>query len=299
MLAAKTWTRVTKQKPCPICGKPDHCGYGETVVHCMRVPSEWPDKNGMGWFHRRGEQVLAEPFAKKSAPAKSDAQYAALWEPALRQRFINQVESIGRLAAILGVAHDALDMLRVGYDERERSWWFGERNAAGRYIGVNRRFEDGKKLCAVGSKRGLTYVDDWQDWPGPCYLVEGASDVAAGLTIGICVVGRPSNIGGAEYLALLLKEFQRPIVVLGERDKKRHEDLAEIMQRGHDEECLGCQRCWPGLRGMEVIAAGLRKQLKREIGMAFPADGSKDVRTWLNRQEAGSDLLEAWQQAMR
>jgi ferredoxin len=290
------WKRVSKSRPCIQCGKGDFCTFNETLglTRCMRLENDHPSPKG-GWIYRIDGTPRQPPRpTTPPPPAKTDAEYAAIWEPRCRARRINQNESIDRLATILGVARESLDLLRVGYDERERCWWMPERNHEGRIVGVNRRFEDGSKLCGVGSRRGLTFSDDWRDWPGPCHLVEGASDVAACLTIGLCAVGRPSNLGGAEYLAQLLAGFDREIIVLGERDKRPHDSLTPQMQVGHEEECMGCARCHPGLYGMEKTAEELRKRLKRSVSMAFPPGTAKDVRSWLNSQRDDVDLLELW-----
>lgn len=44
------WVRVKRNKPCPICGRPDWCSVSEdgTVVVCMRTESPKPCKSG-GW----------------------------------------------------------------------------------------------------------------------------------------------------------------------------------------------------------------------------------------------------------
>ena len=44
------FTRVSKARPCPQCGKPDWCTVGDYGVVCMRVQSARQVKNG-GWFH--------------------------------------------------------------------------------------------------------------------------------------------------------------------------------------------------------------------------------------------------------
>ena len=275
------WKRVSKQEPCVICKHPDWCQRGERVAQCMRIESDRPTKDG-GWLHPLDAKLIdAEHQKPEAKPAKSDSDYAAIWEPRAKRWFANQIDSIARLAAILGVSKDALDMLRVGYDEHDKFWTFPERNERGQVVGITRRFENGQKLCAVGSKRGLTFVDDWQDWPGSCYVVEGASDVAAMLTMGLCAIGRPSNVGGVEYLTKLIRGFERPIIVMGERDKKNHDDLAPQMQTGHNDECIGCHRCWPGLYGAERTTEALRKELKQNVSFSFPPDGAKDPRAWL------------------
>lgn len=42
--------RVTHSSPCPVCAKPDWCGYNSKIAICMRVPSERQAANG-GHIH--------------------------------------------------------------------------------------------------------------------------------------------------------------------------------------------------------------------------------------------------------
>ena len=62
--------RVSKQHPCPVCGRPDWCGIAEdgVVAVCMRVESNQTAKNG-GWVHvirlnRKRKPVSAAQFFK-------------------------------------------------------------------------------------------------------------------------------------------------------------------------------------------------------------------------------------------
>jgi len=43
-------SRVSRQYPCPICGKTDWCAYNQKIAICMRIQSPYPTKNG-GWKH--------------------------------------------------------------------------------------------------------------------------------------------------------------------------------------------------------------------------------------------------------
>jgi hypothetical protein len=152
----------------------------------------------------------------------------------------------------------------VGWHPRERFWSFPERDAAGNVIGIMRRFEDGTKKRWKGSKAGLTYAYNQEMKSGPILLVEGASDTAALMTVGLAAIGRPSNAGGVSHLIdLLLDEApDRPIFVIGERDQK-----------------LGGS--WPGKTGAISTAIALAEALERPIRWGFPPDGAKDSRAWL------------------
>jgi hypothetical protein len=108
---------------------------------------------------------------------------------------------------------------------------------------------------------------------------------------GLSVVGRPNNLAGVKLLGELLKAVpqDRVIVVMGENDKRPHEELNATQQRGHKPDCSGCSKCWPGWFGATRIAEQLAVILGREIAWVLPPDGAKDVRDWFNRPDSGTE----------
>ncbi len=240
-MAFKGWNRVSRKVVCPICDGSDNCCISDdrTAVWCGRIQEGSTKQNAGGQFlhllgdsQRRRYERSSEhpPHRKKQRTAeqpktRSDFEHIALTAfcradaPQRRQE----------LAALLGVTATALEQLRVGpWGFKDGlHWLFPERDAAGRIIGLNRRYQDGKKIAWQGSQRGLLYGDDWQRFDGPVYLVEGPSDTAALLSLGLCVVGRPSNTGGVEHLIELLATLRsdREVIVLGENDRKPHGSL--------------------------------------------------------------------------
>ena len=244
-------------------------------MNCMRVASEKECGNG-GWLHKR--LGAATTFLPPKEKRVTDTELHIRFAPLTRRWYVNQGERVTTLAAELGVAAWALDLLHVGWDGT--AWTMPEQNHAGLTVGINRRFEDGKKCCMVGSRRGLTYADDWSEAEGPVFIVEGASDVAAGLTLGLCMVGRPSNTGGVEYLWKLLQKQNRRMVILAERDQKENP--------AHDPACKCCGQCFPGKFGAIQTSIRLSKKLERIVEWRFLPGKAKDLRVWLN--EAGPDL---------
>jgi hypothetical protein len=220
----------------------------------------------------------------------------AKWSPYTRHYFKGRHVEVSGLAGQLGVARWTLDALMVGYYRMydKPCYMFPERNPAGLIVGINARFAvplGGKtKMCMTGSRRGLTYVDGWADYPGPVLIVEGGSDTAAGLTLHRAVVGRPSCTGGVDYLVRLLGKLppERRIIVVAERDRKKHEDLSPKVRPRHFRYCNGCMQCWPGRAGATETAKRLTKRLGRKVIWLLPSGGDKDLRGWLNRQ--GQDV---------
>ncbi len=284
------WIRVTKSEICPICDADHWCRVSADgkVVQCMWVESQrpFPGESG-GWIHPHPDvdATHIHPRPPRPQPKRlTDHEYQAKWEPWARHCYRNREAQVRRLAKGLGVAYWALDELYVGY--RENYWTFPEKNHRRQIVGINRRYRDGKKMQMSGSKRALTYCDAWLAYPGPVFVVEGGSDVAAGLTLGLCIVGRPSNIGGVEYLVKLLGPVTgRRIVVFGERDWNRHEDLKPAAQKRHDPKCRLCNQCYPGKYGALHVHAKLKKRfIGRKVEWRMPPDGAKDLRVWLNAQ---------------
>lgn len=95
----------------------------------------------------------------------------------------------------------------------------------------------------------------------PIVVVEGFSDTAAALGLGLVGVGRPNNTGGLGALSDLVRG--RKIVVVGENDQKADGD-------------------WPGKRGVDACMATLRRVCPHVVTI-YPPDGRKDLREWINQ----------------
>jgi hypothetical protein len=136
---------------------------------------------------------------------------------------------------------------------------------------------DGLRMCRYrqGQQPGLGYFGPAKGDPvWHRYRVEGASDVLALSWLGLGVVGRPSNSGGAEELARLLVNVpDREIVVLGEWDAKPDGQ-------------------WPDRDGAVLVGRKLQTALRRPVTWALPPNGAKDARAWFHDHE-----LEALAQA--
>jgi hypothetical protein len=229
-------------------------------LYAYRVPSE---TDGQRQRYRPYEQDVAE----QAEPTQD-------WAALLRERPCS-AELVAELAERLGVETAALTRLHVGYiwetQRFPRRWLFPERDAAGMIIGVSTRDPKGDKRQLTGSHRGLIY-DPAMPLEGTILIPEGASDVATALSMGLAAVGRPSNCGGAEHLADLLKTALldgAKVVLLGENDRK---------EDGR----------WPGKEGAEAVAKRLRVAWGAAVPILYPPDGAKDLRSWVrdHRPEA-------------
>lgn len=194
----------------------------------------------------------------------------------------------GSLAAALGVAPHSLDLLGCGWasegdlrrlraggkgwkdDFPDGAFTFPEVDGRGRVSTLALRAADGRKGAPANASRGLIVPSNLKDLPDPVLLVEGASDVAACLTLGLAAVGRASNASGAELFAELLEG--RDVLIVGERDQK---DDGK----------------WPGRDGARSVATRLAKLWDKEVAWTLPAAPAKDIRHWLGAKIAsGLDI---------
>jgi hypothetical protein len=292
-----TWTQSGEEFACRC---PSHWGQranlnfreaddGRLLLHCKRgceFDEVLAAVNLTNWdahyYPARPRAILRGPRASnleqdreisEKQLAKLDFMYRLAYD-ALRA----SPAKLQELADQLGVSTESLQRIGVGWREDvtriddqwvgkgEWAWIFAEENAHGEIVGLLRRYEnpEREKRLIAGGRRGLTVPIGWRDMPGPVYVVEGASDVAAMLTIGLCAIGRPNNTGGAADLAVLLSNEAREIVVFGERDQKPD------------------AKTWPG--DPRPFARDLARRLGRKVKHQLPPAPHKDVRAFVSSQ---------------
>lgn len=246
----------------------------------MRIESTRPLPSG-GWLHaRKDAQQL--PIIRTHNKINHEDMHAK-WHPlsvALSKNV--SLDQLMKLAESLGVDWHALLSLGIGYQppgEYNCAFWtFPERDERWRITGLSKRFvntHDNNKGFYSGGRHGVVYDAGWNKRLGPIWIVEGATDVAAGITLGLCVIGRPSNTGGIQILSNVLRSCgDRRIIVLGERDKKK------VVKEPppHDPKCQCCLRCYPGLAGAKHVAKALAVRLGRTVDVLLPPNGFKDLR---------------------
>ena len=309
------WPEVTAEDPCPVCGHDSWCLLASDggAAWCGREttpPTGWragpPSREGTN-FVREGERRQEGPRRQRPSPPRPDPPR----EPGLdwaadAERFAAALseERLLRLADELRVDPEALRAIGTGWagpDDLRRlraggagwqddypagAYVFPERDGCGRVVGLSLRAPDGRKGAPSGSGRGLVVPAGLENLAGPVVVVEGGSDVAAALTLGLAAVGRPSNRGGAAELGELLRG--REVLVIGERDKKP-------------------DGRWPGREGAVRVATALARAWRLPVRWTLPPEGAKDVRAWLGmgisegldlgdvdaRRAAGAELLTA------
>lgn len=200
-----SWIRVTRADPCPICHKPDWCCVGTQFVNCMRIESSKRCING-GFLHSLGDQTKLRPLPPKADKAPTiDAA-------AIMRTFPSAPCFIERLATGLGVNMTALLALGCAWAAPHNAYAFPMKAATGETIGIRLRDMNGAKWAVKGSRAGLFYAEGESR---TVLVLEGPTDTAAAMTIGLSAIGRPSCIGGEALVVQLLrrKKAARAVIV--------------------------------------------------------------------------------------
>lgn len=251
------WKRVSRLSPCPVCKKPDWCliARDRSAAICPRIEQGSVRMiEGSGYLHvfRITKEWAKEVYIPtKMKPLPEHNEVLAI---KARQWIVGcEPTRIEELAGMLRVSKDSLDLLNVGWFDKNQSWIFPMQRMGNRLIGIRLRPKTGKKFAVKGSRNGLFIPNNLPD-RGVVYVCEGESDTAALLTVGLQAVGRPSCNSGDRLLKELLK--QNEVVVCADRDGV-------------------------GRRGAESLTKYLNMHTSGAT-MMLPPDKYKDMRDWLH-----------------
>lgn len=261
------WRRVTKQHPCPICGKPDWClvSADGTAAICPRVSDGAEQEiRGSGWLHKVGGQPVTQLPAPPPARKRSTAELGALMQTYKAAATKYRREN---LANRLGVAAPALTRLGMGWSEPHGAWAFPMYDQSYGVCGIHLRDRDGNKRAVSGSSNGLFLPS--LSFRGILVVCEGLSDTAAMITLGFEVVGRQSCLGQVGSIA----------AIVGTR----------IDRHGYSSVAIMADADRAGRQGARTLAAELPPIPTRIV---TPPDGLKDARAWLNAGAKREDVVD-------
>lgn len=255
------WLRVNRKNRCSQCGSDSWCGYSEdgAFAICMRSSSDKPTANG-GYLHRLTDKLDFKPVYRPAPPPPKpiDAEgIMAAW------RLDTPWNMIDASAQSLGVSGNALDALGVAYSQRHQAWAYPMLDGHGNAIGIRLRNDAGEKWAVSGSRSGL-FFDPRVAAPADhtAYVVEGPTDTAAALTMGLFAVGRAACLGQADQLRVFFRNFGiRRMVVIADNDEAKERPDGQLW--------------YPGKEG----AARLIAEMKMESKLILPP--AKDLRKWL------------------
>lgn len=211
--------RVTPKNKCIICGHGSWCLIGRSCVICMRVVSPKPKtfKGGeVGYIHPHSNPSKKHVFERKQQkepPHINAVRVLRDWKRAYPNNYLPF------LAHELGVSIRSLEelgcQLAGGY---KNTWAFPMADGHGNLIGIRIRNLAGQKWAVTGSQAGI-FIPNVKPQPR-MFLVEGPTDTAAGLTLGLYVVGRPSCSGGVTHIVDHVRKRRiRNVVIIADNDE--------------------------------------------------------------------------------
>ena len=215
------WLKVNKANPCKICGKPDYCLQSKRSAACVCMRPQFctdlskPKLGGYLQWPAGVPKELADRRVENKPP-----EVTVNWRVPIARAIGRTTESaVAGLAETLGVSVGALRLLSVGYHGQEQGrdplWGFPMYNGLHRPIGIRLREQyTGKKWAVTNSKNGVFAPTVLP--PGPVVFVEGPTDTAACLTVGLASVGFASALCGLEHCPNYAKG--RGAIVIADND---------------------------------------------------------------------------------
>lgn len=271
------WRRVSRSERCPICDKPDWClligpENAPDLVICARTESD-KRAGDAGWLHRLRRSGTAHQGKRDCrrlvVPHRAKHAGQAVEMTHLANRYEETLEEWRRkaLADQLGVSADALARLKTGFKARGAWFTFPMRmEPGGAVVGIRLRRADGVKMSERGGKEGVFIPEGIASTVSRLVMVEGPTDAAAALTLGLNAVGRPNCSGGTDSLRNIARWIQpKEVVIIADADP-------------------------PGQAGAKRLAAALAA-LTPIVRVVTPPEGIKDLRMWLGRGLTRSELL--------
>ena len=272
-MTSPSWVRVDRNHHCPVCDRPDWClrAPDGSAAICARVDQGATRQVGeAGWLHRFRDRDGWQATATRRIiipvvePRTARADLADLAE-GYRQAV--HPGRLARLARDLGVTHESLARLGIGWCEASRAWTFPMTDVAGNALGIRLRTEMGRKFSVKGGHEGLFVPGDIPGAGGQLLVTEGPTDAAALLDLGFMAIGRPSCRGGVKLVLDLIRHRKPSVVVIVE-----------------DNDPGG----W-GQAGARELAARCRLHA-RDVRVIAPPPGAKDARAWVRSGATPEDL---------
>ncbi len=264
------FVRVSRRRRCPICNQGDWCLLsrkgGEDPVQAICPRIESPTRFGeAGWLHQLREGPTERRDRGIELPSvPKDHRLAA-------ERLACSA-NLGPIAAALGLPSGVLQRLLVGTgcDAYGPFSSWPQFDPHLRVVGISLRRGNGSKHLRSGDRSGLHVPLDLPlSLSGERVLVvEGGSDCAAGLALGLWSIGRHSVLSCFGEIVRLLRS-RRPacITVVADRDPDER-----------------------GLRASQRLAARLRP-ICPQVGVVLPPPGIKDLRAWTTAGASLADVL--------
>ncbi len=172
----------------------------------------------------------------------------------------------------LGVSAASLMALGCAWAAPYQAWAFPMKDSRQNTVGIRLRAKDGRKWAVKGSKEGLFYKDLAKR--RTTFVCEGPTDAAAGLTLDLNIVGRPSCQGAVKEIVKLIDAIEsKDVVIISDNDAPGmagSERLQSHLNVPYREVLLPCK----DLRNF-LILGGTRKLLESIASKQLPKHGGK------------------------
>lgn len=265
------WSRASRHKPCPVCGKCDWCmiSANGAVAICPRTENgarKYID--GSGYLHVI-DATKPIPERKDEFGVELPEHNLVMSQLASKMLEACDEEKLVDMAEALGVSCESLRLLRMGWSSSSDAYSFPMYRAGHRLIGIRLRNMQGRKWAIKGSRSGLFMPSRWPGTQKGIVICEGPTDTAAMLTLGFNAIGRPSAMGSHAMIEEVVSG--RPVCILSDADEV-------------------------GVSSSKKLAAHLEKSACSRVGIMIP--GAKDARAWLNRGISREDVSAEIKKAM-
>jgi hypothetical protein len=220
---------------------------GTSIVVCMRVASPRQKTfvdGSTGYVHAVGNmpvRQLPTNVSRKEQPVLNPHILLKKW------RHMSGNGPLPLLAAQLGVTPLALETLGCLRTHYYKTWAFPMRSGDNHVVGIRLRSEDGRKWAEKGSHQGL-FMPQCEPQP-TAYIVEGPTDAAAALSLGVYAIGRPSCSGGMFDIQRVISRLNiKRVVIIGDSDEDKLRPDGSHFNPGVDgarnlSEVLGIPNC--------------------------------------------------------
>jgi hypothetical protein len=202
---------------------------GKSVVICMRTVSERPNvfRGGeTGYIHPYPNGVIVPKPKKEYRPPNINTdKVLSEWKRAYPN------PKLAILAHNLGVSIQSLErmgcQLAGGWNN---AWAFPMSDGYGNHIGIRIRNLISRKWAVTGSRAGI-FIPNVRPVKR-LFVVEGPTDTAAGIDLGLYVVGRPSCSGGGDYILDLARNMRvKEVVIITDNDEPGVRGSQELQKR--------------------------------------------------------------------
>ena len=229
-------------------------GNGKVLIHCFTGCEYESIISALGLDSQPSYQRSRPVRPLRRAiepPPETTIDADALWRAWFKRTDRQQLDSLG---VALGVDTDCLWSIGCAWanrdwqlDETKRHWsspcWaFPMRMPDGKVVGIRLRAKDGSgKWSVKGGHNALFIPGNYSFYStGEIYIVEGPTDLAAAMTIGLRAIGRPSCSAGDEMIVDYVQRNNiKRVVIVSDNDQPDRNGIVA------------------GLRGAEKLQAAL------------------------------------------